>query len=237
MFENIEFSHAFQPILDIEQDMVVSYEVLLRGLNNEPPEFVLSQISKSELLPFDQYSRERALETAARLGLDCDINMNFTPSAVQYDEGYFVIATIEKLKSLGYKTRQLVVEITESELIHDIENFADVLDILRSHGVAIAIDDFGAGYAGLNMLAEIQPDLIKLDMSLIRGIEKHGPRQSITRAIYSVCLDLGIDILAEGVETEEEFNYLSGAGIQLYQGYFVAQPAFEYLPQPTTRTR
>lgn len=237
MFESIAFSHAFQPILDIEQNRIVSYEVLLRGEDNGPPDLVLDKISKSDFLSFDQYSREKALETAARLGLDSAININFTPDAVQYDNGHYVVATVDKIQRLGYKTSQLIVEITESDFIHDVDSFSDVLDILRSLGVVIAIDDFGAGYSGLNMLAEIQPDLIKLDMTLLRSIHKHGPRQSITRAICNVCLDLGIDVLAEGVETQEEFNYLTRAGIVLYQGYFIAHPGFECLPQPADRIK
>ena len=232
MFEEITFCHAFQPILDIERNKVVSYEVLLRGVNNCSPELVLSKINKEDLLSFDQYSREISLKTAMRLGLDSAVNLNFTPGAVQFDKGHYVLATIDAVKRHGFKTNQLVVEITESEFIHDIDSFTDVLDILRSHGVVIAIDDFGAGYAGLNMLAEIQPDLIKLDMSLLRGIDKHGPRQSITRAVCNVCLDLGIDILAEGVETEEEFDFLANQGISLYQGYFIARPGVECLPKP-----
>lgn len=104
-----------------------------------------------------------------------------------------------------------------------------VLVLCRS-GTVIAIDDFGAGYSGLNLLADIQPDWIKLDMYLLRNIEQHGARQSIVKAICSVCLDLGIDVLAEGVETLEELRFLEKLDISLYQGYFFAKPGFETLP-------
>ncbi|MGI8548679.1 MAG: EAL domain-containing protein, partial [Gemmatimonadaceae bacterium] len=93
-----------------------------------------------------------------------------------------------------------------------------------------AIDDFGAGHSGLNLLAYFQPDMIKLDRNLLRGIESRGPRQSITRAIVMVCTDLGIDIVAEGVETVEEFAWLEHAGVRLFQGYLFAKPGFESLP-------
>ena len=95
----------------------------------------------------------------------------------------------------------------------------------------MAIDDFGAGYSGLNLLADFQPDQIKLDMKLIRGIEWHGPRQAIVRAINQICLDLGIDVIAEGVETELEYAWLASQGIHLYQGYLFAKPGFESFPK------
>jgi EAL domain-containing protein (putative c-di-GMP-specific phosphodiesterase class I) len=94
----------------------------------------------------------------------------------------------------------------------------------------VAIDDFGAGYSGLNLLADFQPDQIKLDMKLVHGIECCGPRQAIVRAIDQACRDLGIDIIAEGVETVEEYTWLANQDIGLFQGYLFAKPAFESFP-------
>jgi EAL domain-containing protein (putative c-di-GMP-specific phosphodiesterase class I) len=94
----------------------------------------------------------------------------------------------------------------------------------------LAIDDFGAGYSGLNLLASFQPDQVKLDMELIHGIESHGPRQAIVRAVSQVCYDLGIDLIAEGVETMGEYRWLANAGVRLLQGYVLAKPAFESFP-------
>ena len=93
-----------------------------------------------------------------------------------------------------------------------------------------AIDDFGAGYSGLNLLADFQPESIKIDMSLIRGINVHGPRQAIVRGIIRTCSDLGIDIVAEGIESEHEWRWCAAEGIQFFQGYFFAKPGFEFLP-------
>ena len=125
------------------------------------------------------------------------------------------------------------MEITEGELVHNIKALSEKVNALRRQAIIIAIDDFGAGYAGLNMLADLQPDLIKLDMNLLRDIHRHGPRQSIVKAIYEVCMDLGIDILAEGVESPDEYHFLSRVGIELYQGYFFAKPGFECFPKPS----
>jgi len=227
VFEGIQFSHAFQPIIDIEKKAIVSYEVLLRGPKGEPPFFVFDQIKNDDLICFDEFNREHALTFVARQGIECSLNLNYTPSAMLQDDGYSVIETINKAKELGLSPRQLVVEIVESERIEDYKELAGILNKLRKEQVVIALDDFGAGYAGLNMLADVQPDLIKIDMALIRNIHENGPRQSIVRAIHNVCEDLAIDVLAEGVETQEEFGWLRKNKITLYQGYLFAKPAFE----------
>jgi EAL domain-containing protein (putative c-di-GMP-specific phosphodiesterase class I) len=120
--------------------------------------------------------------------------------------------------------------VTEGELIHDHTHFAALLNEYRGMGIKLAIDDFGAGYSGLNLLAEFQPDYVKIDMNLVRGIEKHGPRQAIVRGITQVCGDLGIDVIAEGVETMKEFSWFEDHGIRLFQGYLFAKPAFEKFP-------
>jgi len=90
-----------------------------------------------------------------------------------------------------------------------------------------AIDDFGAGYSGLNLLADLQTDFIKLDMALVRGIDRSRTRQAIVRGTVSVCRDLGIATIAEGVETIDELRALMDLGIELFQGYLLARPAFE----------
>ena len=94
----------------------------------------------------------------------------------------------------------------------------------------VAIDDFGAGHSGLNLLAEFQPDLLKLDMNLVRDIHTHGPRQAIVRGILQTCGDLAIDVIAEGVETEPEFAWFEAHDVELFQGYFFAKSGFECLP-------
>jgi len=229
MFKDIEFTHAFQPVVNIETGTIVSHEVLLRGVSGEPPSVVFNKIEKQDLIFFDQYSREKALMLSARLGLNSAINLNFSPGAVLFDEGRLVFETIEMAKGLGFSSNQLVIEITENEFIESLSILSMVLNKMRQEKIVIAVDDFGSGYAGLNMLADILPDLIKIDMSLLRDINKSGPRQAIVKAIFSVCMDLGIDILAEGVETECEFDWLRGIGIFLYQGYLFAKPSFESL--------
>lgn len=227
----VGFSHAFQPIVDIDEKKIVSYEVLLRGKNQDPPATVFNKVNKSGLMDFDQVSREKAITLATSLGLDCCLSFNFTPQQILFNNGHYIERTIHYATKHKLKTDQLIVEITENEVIQDMQLFRDTLNMLRRSGVTISIDDFGSGHAGLNLLADIQPDQVKIDMHLIRNIGRDGPRQSIVKAINSICLDLGIDVLAEGVETLEEFLFLERLGISLYQGYFIARPEFETLPK------
>ena len=115
-------------------------------------------------------------------------------------------------------------------MVEHHESLCRILNKVRREKISIAIDDFGAGYAGLNLLASIQPDILKIDMSLLRGISECGPRQAIVRAIYNMSIDLGIELLAEGVEQESEYKWLRDLGISLYQGYLFGKPEFERLP-------
>jgi EAL domain-containing protein (putative c-di-GMP-specific phosphodiesterase class I) len=128
---------------------------------------------------------------------------------------------------VGVSARSLILEVTEGEVIHDTQRLAEQLNRYRAQGLRLAIDDFGAGYAGLNLLADFQPDVVKLDMALVRGIDTHGPRQAIARAVIQVCDDLGIEVIAEGIETEQEYRWFKRIGVRHYQGFLFGRPAFE----------
>lgn len=232
-FRDIRFSHAFQPIVDLERRATLSYEVLVRGDKNESAGSVFGRVRDSDLLAFDQASRERALLLARRLGVDTLLNLNFSPGSIMKDDGRLLDATLGWADLNGVGIEQLVIEVTEGEAVRDHRRLAVVLDRFRAEGVSIAIDDFGAGYAGLNLLAEIQPEYLKLDMALVRDIHEHGPRQAIVNAIREVSLDLGIDLIAEGIETRDELRFLQDKGIELFQGYLLAKPGFETLPEVT----
>ncbi len=172
----------------------------------------------------------RALEIAGQLGVTCSINLNTLPGSLT-DGALGVDRTVAAARGAGLSLEQVVLEVTESEAIEDPGQLRECLNAYRAKGIRIALDDFGAGYAGLNVLAELQPDVLKLDMSLVRGIEARGARQSIVRAILQVSIELGIDVIAEGVETIGEYEWLVEHGLVLFQGYLIAEPAFESLPR------
>ncbi len=223
------FSYAFQPIIDVEAREVVSYEALVRGPGNEPAFHVWERVPNLLKYQFDQESRVAAIARAAKLGLDCHLSLNFLPQGL-YEAPASISATLDAAVENNVPIEHLNLEVTEEEVITDCAHFAAKLNEYRRLGLKITIDDFGAGYAGLNLLAELQPDQVKIDMNLVRGIDKHGPRQAIVCAVVQVCTDLGIDVIAEGVETVREYSWFNDQGVYLFQGYLFSKPGFECFP-------
>ena len=230
------FSFAFQPIVHAPSGLVVSHEALIRGPEGESAQSVLSGVPQGALHAFDAHGRECAIALAARLGIRTHLNLNFLPQSL-FSQQDVLTPMFEAARRNDLPISRLVLEVTEGEVIDDVARFARLIKTYRAQGLKLAIDDFGAGYCGLNLLAEFQPDILKLDMALLRGIERSGPRQAIVRAILSACTDLGIDAIAEGVETVDEFSWLADEGVTLFQGYLFARPGFETLPGVTVPPR
>jgi EAL domain-containing protein (putative c-di-GMP-specific phosphodiesterase class I) len=224
------YSYAFQPIVDVVAREVFSYEALIRGPANEPAFRVLECVPARAKYHFDEDSRVAAIALAVQLGLDCHLNLNLLPQGL-YASDTSVTSTLAAAARHALPIDRLILEVTEGEVIADYAHLGRQLNEFRRMGLKVAIDDFGAGYSGLNMLADFQPDQIKIDMNLVRGIERHGPRQAIVRAVVQVCGDLGIDVIAEGVESLAEFAWFAEHGVRLFQGYWFARPGFETLPR------
>ena len=223
------FSYAFLPIVDSVAHKVFSYEALIRGPGNEPASAVLKQVAYGNRHRFDRDGRAVAIALAVRLGIDCHLNLNFLPRSL-HNLPESILHTLEAADRCGLERQSIILEVTEGEVIDNPVEFAQLINEYRSVGLKVAIDDFGAGYSGLNLLADFQPDQIKIDMNLVRGIESRGPRQAIVRAIAQACRDLGIEVIAEGVETEREYRWFADQGVRLFQGYLFAKPAFESFP-------
>ncbi|NEO84944.1 MAG: EAL domain-containing protein [Spirulina sp. SIO3F2] len=223
------FSFAFQPIVNVLAGQVEAFEVLVRGSNGESASQVFQKVHEANRYCFDETLRVNAIRNAVDLGVNCYLNLNFLPRSIEVSKTA-VSSLIEVAKESGFPVNKIFLEVTESEVINDFLWFAKAINYYRNFGVNFAIDDFGAGFSGLNLLAEFQPDSIKIDMSLVRNIDSHGPRQAIVRGIIRTCQDLGIDIIAEGVETDREYQWFCEEGIELFQGYFFAKPGFEHLP-------
>lgn len=223
------YAFAFQPIIHAPSRSIYSYEALIRGPAGEAAASVLQQVQPSGTHLFREQQRIAALEAAARLGLRTRININFQPSDIARS-ATAISSLLAAAERCGIPFDAIILEVLESEIIRDSGDFSARMNPYRTSGLTFAIDDFGAGYAGLNLLADFQPNLIKIDMNLVRGIESNGPRQAILRGIVRTCLDLGIDIVAEGVETAEEYDWFRREGIELFQGFLLARPEFDRLP-------
>ena len=232
------FSMAFQPIVDIRSGRVHAYEALVRGPAGESAASVLAQVTLANRYAFDQSCRIRAIELATRLGIagrGALLSINFIPGAMYRPENC-VRATLAAARRHGFPLHLLQFEVTEGEKVDDPDHLRDIFRVYRQQGFRVAIDDFGAGYAGLGLLARFQPDVLKLDMGLIRGIDGDRVRRCIVGAVLSVCAELDITPVAEGVETRAELDALRDMGIGLIQGYLLARPAFEALPEIAARS-
>lgn len=231
-----EFTFAFQPILHAPSSTIYSHEALIRGPAHESAGRILSQLSGPRLLRFDEHARIVALELAARLGFPARLNLNFMASSLDTSPTAISSLLTAALR-LHIQPGQIVLEILESDILQDTAGTSAKLREYLGSGLVFAIDDFGAGHAGLNLLADFQPSYVKLDMRLVRGIHGNGPRQAIVRGIVQTCGDLGIDLIAEGVETEAEYAWLLREGIPLFQGYLISPPMFEQLSATCTIPR
>lgn len=226
-----DFSMAFQPIVDLDSGAVWGWEALVRGLGGEGAASVLSQVTDQNRYQFDQRCRTRAIELAHQLGLSERLSINFLPNAV-YEPRACIRATIEAANRVGFPLNRLQFEITEVEEVRNDGHLRRIVEEYQAIGFATAIDDFGAGYAGLNLLTHFQPDTLKLDMNLIRNIDQDARRQLITRHLIALAAELPCTLIAEGVETLDEARCLADMGISLQQGYLYARPGFESLPAP-----
>lgn len=226
----IEFSMAFQPIIAFQQKHIWGYETLVRGMENQPAAFILEQIDASKIHSFDQIIRSKAIRLAHQLHFDQILSINFLPNAV-YNPENCIQSTLAVCDELGFDKKRIMFEVTEAEKITDHAHLKNIFAEYKKHQFLTAIDDFGAGYSGLNLLAEWQPDIIKLDMNLIRDIDQNKTKQLIVKSILDVCRGLNIEVISEGVETKQELAVLVDFGIDLFQGYYFAKPLFEGLPE------
>ncbi|QKE64536.1 EAL domain-containing protein [Aquipseudomonas campi] len=222
-------SMAFQPIVDVARRQVFAHEALVRGVNGESAGSLLARVTTENLYAFDQSCRIKAVELAARLQVPTMVSINFMPNAV-YQAETCIRATLEAAQRFNLPLDKIIFEVTEQEQVLDIDHLSGILKAYRQRGFMTAIDDFGAGYAGLNLLADFQPDLIKLDMDLIRNIDRDNVRQILVESTLDMCRKLKVRVIAEGIETQAELQTLQHMGVELFQGYLLAKPGFETLP-------
>ena len=226
------FTMAFHPIVDVGQGTVWGYEALVRGTEGQGAGQILGMVDENNRYKFDQACRVKAIELASSL-FPADgttrLSINFMPNAV-YEPAACIRATLDAARRVGFAHRQIMFEFTENERMTDVVHVQHIIAEYRKHGFATALDDFGAGYAGLNLLASFQPDFIKLDMELIRGIANSPARQTIVAGVVAIAHQLSVAVIAEGVETESELKTLRAMGIALFQGYLFAKPTIASLP-------
>ena len=212
---------AYQPIVHWSTRVPVGYEALVRS--DEPsladPGSLFGSASRLDrTLELCRAIRRHIAADIPRSPKDVRIFVNLH-SAELGDDAFY--AASEPLRPFA---ERVVLEIAERDSLERVRSLTDRLDTLRAAGFRIAIDDLGAGYAGLGSFALLKPAVVKLDISLVREIDTNSVKRKIVQAMASICRDMAVEVIAEGVETEEERHALGALGVHLHQGFVYAVP-------------
>lgn len=218
----------FQPIVDGESQLIFGYEALVRGPSDSPLHSPLKLFGSAEhegrLVELDLLCRRLAIQRFAELALPARLFLNVMPATIlewDFREG----ATIEYLKHAGLSPDRVVIELTEHAPIHDYELMRKAVSHYRNMGFKVALDDLGAGYSGLRHWAELRPDFVKIDRHFIESIDTDCLKQQFLRSIIDVSRNLGCQLIAEGIETREEYHALWEMQLTYLQGYHFARPS------------
>ncbi len=212
---------AFQPIVGARQKRVFGFEALLRS--DEPemknPALILEAAERlGRLHDLGRAIRTRVAAAAPDAPADSKLFVNLHSSDLNDEELYSPEAPLSKIAG------RVVLEVTERASLDDVKNATAAVAKLKALGYQVAVDDLGAGYAGLTSFTQLEPQIAKLDMSLVRGLDTDMRRKSIVRSMTKLCEELAIQVVAEGVETPAERETLVELGCDLLQGYLFARP-------------
>jgi EAL domain-containing protein (putative c-di-GMP-specific phosphodiesterase class I) len=217
---------AFQPIVSLRTGRPQAFEALLRtdepALKN-PQAFVAAAETLGRVHELGRAVRAAVARAAAAADDDDDLFVNLHPADLLDPE------LTDPASPLSTIASRVVLELTERASLDDIPDVEARLSRLRALGFRIALDDLGAGYAGLSCLATLEPDIVKLDMSLIRGIDRDVKRQRVVASMVELCRGLAMQVVIEGVESAGELEQVKRFGCELVQGYYFARPARGFL--------
>ncbi len=221
----------FQPIVRLRDGAVHGFEALTcgpKGSAFENPEMLFSYAEETDhihdlerICRVKSISQARALESGKKLFLNCSARVLAQPGPLCED-------LLEQAELCGLRPSDIVLEITERVAITAWQDFRRSVAALRLTGFPIAIDDVGSGYSSLKSIAEVQPDYLKVDLSLVRDVDKSDLKKSLLDSLLSVASSISAEIIAEGVETAEEYQELKSRDVPFGQGYYFARPRKSY---------
>ena len=228
---------VFQPIYRLDTQACVGYEALARWIDPElgiiaPGRFIEVAEKTGQIRQLGVSILEQALEAAARESGSWMLNINVSPK--ELDEGFLERSIVEALEESGFPAHRLCLEMTENTIANQSTETMTMLNGLKERGVRLAIDDFGTGYSSFGILRSIPFDFLKIDQSFIAGLSRRGPDSRLVRAFLGLASDLGLDVIAEGIETSEQEHILRELGCRLGQGYLFGRPG-ELVPGTTPR--
>lgn len=223
---------VFQPIVSLRDASVLGYEALSRGPEGtimESPTALFAAAEKHNMLwELEQLCRSTALKSAHALGYAQKLFLNVNPNILddhKFRQGF----TLEYLQKFNIDPANIIFEITEHSAVMNIGNFKKTVHHYKEQGFGIAIDDGGGGYSGLNLISDIHPHYLKLDMNLIRSIDKDSMKQALVRGMHEFSKLSDTRLIAEGIETREELSALIEIGVHYGQGFYIQHP-LPYLP-------
>jgi len=214
---DLEITMAFQPIVDLRKQEIFAYEALVRGADGRSAAEVLALVDTDNMFSFDQRCRVLVIAQAAELKMDTRLSINFIPNAV-YEPRSCIKATLAASEEFCFPKERLIFEVLEGERVTSRQHLASIFLAYASFGFMTALDDFGEGFSGLNHLVRLRPDLLKMDMMLVRDIDTDPRKQAVVGAVVRLGRELEVGVVAEGVETEEEVATLLEIGVSLFQG-------------------
>jgi diguanylate cyclase (GGDEF)-like protein len=222
-----QFSLDYQPFVDTATLEVIGYEALLRWDHPErgriaPADFIPLAEESGLIVPIGSWVLTTACTEAASWDQPLIISVNLSPA--QFVQPGIVDTVADVLRHTGLPPRRLELEITEGTLMDDAENALRIVTSLKALGVKVAMDDFGTGYSSLSYLRKFPFDKIKIDRSFISDVEDHTEAETIVQAIIAMSRSLGLDVTAEGVETQRQLAMLQALGCNFVQGYLLGRP-------------
>ena len=216
-----------QPIIDLEQQSIHGYESLIRGPSDSPYHSPVTlfdvAIRSGKLLELDLLCREKGISTFQEKHMPGHLFLNATPESL-LEPDHRSGLTLEILQKKGIHPKDVVIEMTEQYPTDNFDVMRKAIEHYKSMGFKIAIDDLGAGYSSLRMWSELRPDYVKIDKHFIQGIHEDPVKQSFVRSINDIAQGLNCKVIAEGIETQDEYRAVFGMGITLGQGYYFSRP-------------
>ncbi|WP_278337005.1 EAL domain-containing protein [Clostridium chromiireducens] len=227
--EDNEFTIYYQPIMDLRTMKVLAAEALIRWRQGDkivsPVEFIPIAKSVGEMTSIDNWVLENACMQCKRWNeLGSNINISVNTSYAQLVQPEFVLIVQNILETYSFPAEYLNIEITEDEAMEDFPIIIDALTKLKAMGVKISLDDFGTGYSSISYASKLPVDKIKIDRTLIMNLEKDDRDRMIVKAIINTGHSLGLNIVAEGIETQEQFRILNEFECDFIQGYLIGRP-------------
>ncbi|GAA3338449.1 hypothetical protein GCM10020358_18550 [Amorphoplanes nipponensis] len=210
---------TFQPVVHLEDGLVQAYEALARfdeAHFGSPAEAFAAAMAGGVGVELELVALERAFDYLHEMPAEAWMSANLSVEALLTPR---VADTL-----LAHAGRNIAVELTEHTQVHDYPSLITVTEQLRAAGILIAVDDAGAGFASLSHILQLRPDIIKLDITLTRGIDIDPVRMALARSLVGFAEDIGAMLIAEGIETLAEHEKLRSLGVRLGQGYFMARP-------------